>query len=171
MYRKLFTILILMCFSLPAVAQVEKGDSEIRLLFFYSQISNDEDDSDVSGSLQIGYGYFFTPQFQVGLSPRININDGMSGIETTFSGSIYMGYNFTVSSKTVPYLTGEWYQNDFSPDQGTFSDHSYLTIGFGVRNFFTEYAALNTMISYGFSMASEAEGGLLMFLSGISFIF
>ena len=154
-----------------AFAQIEQGDSEVRFLFFYSKVGGD--DSDVSGSLQLSYGKFFTPNLQVGVGPRINISSWAGGeTKTKFSGSVYATYNFSTASRTVPYLSAEWYQMDFSPEEGReFTDYAYITIGFGVRNFFTEYAALNSAISYGFSLASEAEGGLLMIMTGLSFIF
>ena len=40
-----------------------------------------------------------------------------------------------------------------------------------IRNFFNEYAALNTSVNYGFSLAEDAEGGVLLVITGVSVIF
>ena len=163
-----FSFLIL---AIPCSAQIEQGDSEVRFIFFYSRISGSEFSSGGSGSLMLSYGRFFTPRLQVGVGPRLNFSSDDDGTETSLSGSVFASYNLTEASKTVPYLNAEWYQMDFSPEVGDFTDWSYITFGFGVRNFFTEYAALNSAISYGFSLSSETEGGLLMIMSGLSFFF
>jgi hypothetical protein len=172
MKRWIPLVLLTCLFHAPgAEAQIEQGDSEIRFLFFYSQTKSDSY-SDKSGSLQLSYGHFFTPRLQLGVGPRITISEFLGDTQTDLSGSVFVNYTLTTASKTVPYLSGEWYQQDFSPEEGMeLTDYTYITIGFGVRNFFTEYAALNTAISYGFSLASEAEGGLLMIMSGLSYIF
>ena len=75
------------------------------------------------------------------------------------------------ASKTVPYLAAQWYQTDFDPEDGEFSDYSYVNFGFGIRNFFNEFAALNTSVNYGFSLAEDSEGGVLLILTGVSVIF
>jgi len=171
MKKFLVTALIILLFTMTADAQVEKGDSEIRFLFYYSHINGDEFSSGGRGSLQISYGYFLIPNLQIGIGPQITFTRGGEGTKSKISGSVYFNFNFSTASKTVPYIYGEFYQMDFSPEWGDFSDYSYLNIGLGVRNFFTEYMALNSAITYGFSLASEAEGGLFMVMTGLSFIF
>ena len=166
-----FFVLLLMFFSLTAYGQVEKGDSEIRFLGYFNRVSGDEYSS-TSGSIQVSYGYFITPKLQIGAGPQLTFSDGVDdGVDVQFSASVFLNYSISVGSKTVPYITGQWYQMDFSPEDGEFTDNSFITIGFGVRNFFTEYAALNTAIYYGKSLNSDMDGGLLMIMSGISIIF
>jgi hypothetical protein len=47
-----------------------------------------------------------------------------------------------------------------------------VNVGIGFKNFFNEYAAFNTLVSYGFSLAEEAENiGLLSIMTGLTFIF
>ena len=171
MNKWFISILLFLTITIPAGAQIEKGDSEIRFLFFYSHVSGDEFSTGGRGSLQVSYGYFLTPALQIGLGPRITFLRSGDGTESTLSGSAYFNYNFTTASKTVPYVYGEWYQMDFSPEFGEFTDFSYINIGLGVRNFITEYAALNSSITYGFTLASASKGGLFMVMSGLSFIF
>ena len=88
----------------------------------------------------------------------------------------FFNYNFSTSSKTVPYLAGQLYQKKFDLEENEeFSDYSYANIGFGVKNFFNEYAALNMSANYGFSLAEVEEGqdkqGMILLLVGLSFIF
>ena len=162
---------VLLLFSRTTIAQVEKGDSEIRFVFFYSHVNGDEFSTGGHGSLQVSYGYFVTPNLQIGVGPQLTFTRGFDKTEVTIGGSAYFNYNFSVASKTVPYLYGEFYQMDFSPEWGEFSDYTYLNIGAGVRNFFTEYMALNSSITYGFSLGSMIGGGLFMIMTGLSFIF
>lgn len=171
MKKFLVTVLIILSFTMTANAQVEKGDSEIRFLFYYSHIYADEFSSGGRGSLQISYGYFLIPNLQIGIGPQMTFTRAFDGTKTKFSGSVYFTFNLTTASKTVPYINAEFYQMDFSPEWGDFLDYSYINIGLGVRNFFTEYMALNSAITYGFSLATEAEGGMLMIITGLSFIF
>ncbi|MBN2414672.1 hypothetical protein JXO52_02470 [bacterium] len=170
MRKACIAALLFLC-ALSAQAQVEKGDSEVRFLFYYSDVRGGEFSAGGSGSLMVSYGYFINPALQLGLGPRLTLSSGGSGTETQVSASVFFNYNFATASKTVPYLYGEFYQMDFSPEFGEFADYSYINIGFGVRNFFSEYIALNSAISYGFCPSENSEGGLFMILTGLSFIF
>jgi len=172
MKRRALFVFILLFWTFACYAQVEKGDSEIRFLGYLNRVSGDEYSS-TSGSVQISYGYFITPKLQIGAGPQLTFSDGLDdGMDVQFSASVFFNYSISVGSKTVPYITGQWYQSDFSPpENGEFTDNSFITFGFGVRNFFTEYAALNTAIFYGKSLNSDMDGGLLMIMSGISIIF
>lgn len=49
-------------------------------------------------------------------------------------------------------------------------EDAYFNIGGGFRNFFNEYAALNTSITYGFSLGGTGER-VLTIMSGVSVIF
>ena len=167
MKRRALFVFILLFWTFACYAQVEKGDSEIGFLGFYSKMA----DYGGMGSVQLSYGYYVSPRFQIGLGPQLTIQEGSDGTEAKFSASAFFTFNLTVNSTTIPYLSGQWYQIDFSPDYGDFTDYSYINIGLGVRNFFTDYAALNTSLSLGSSLSSNVEGGILMIMSGLSFIF
>ena len=156
----------------PSDVGIDKGDSEIRFLGFYAKIVGSDNVSLEMGAIQLSYGYFVTSHLQIGFAPQLMIYQGYGGgTYTIFSAAAFFNYNLTTSSKIIPYLSGQWYQDEFDPEDDDFLEHSYLTVGIGVRNFVTEFAALNTSVTYGFSLAEEAEGGLLMIMSGLSFIF
>ena len=165
--------LVFLLWGFSLFAQVEKGDSEIGFMGYYSTMIGTPNSSGGTGSIQFSYGYFLTPRLQIGIGPQVTFSQGFdgSGGEANFSASAFFNFNLTTRSKTVPYLFGQWYQTDFSPDTGNFTDAAFLNVGFGVRNFFTEYAAINSAISYGFAFASESDDGLLLIMSGLSFFF
>ena len=63
--------------------------------------------------------------------------------ETHISGVLFFNINFSTSSKTVPYIAGQWYQSEFKIEKDEeFSDYSYANIGFGIRNFYNEYRTI-----------------------------
>ena len=170
MKKVLVISIIMLVIVSTSFAQVEKGDSE--MLFNATYLTLTGVDYDMSmGSIMFNYGYYLSDKFKIGLGPTINITTVEGETETDFSASAAFTYNFSVASKTIPYAHAQWYQMDFDPEYGDFIDYSYVNIGFGVKNFFNEYVALDTGISYGFAMSSETEGGVLMVLSGFSVVF
>ena len=173
MKRIISVILMFLLWTMNSVAQVEKGDSEIGFMGYYSTMVGSQSNAGGTGSIQFSYGYFITPKLQIGIGPQVTFSQGSngSGTEASLSASAFFNFNLMTTSKTIPYLFGQWYQSDFSPDSGNFTDWSFLNVGFGVRNFFTEYAALNSAVSYGFSLASASDMGLLLIMTGLSFFF
>jgi len=173
MKKTFAVILVSLLWTISLFAQVEKGDSEIGFMGYYSAMVGTEYSSGGTGSIQFSYGYFLTSKLQIGVGPQVTFTPGYGGGsgEVKFSASAFFNFNLTTKSKTVPYVFGQWYQSDFSPEGGNFSDAAFLNAGFGVRNFLTEYAALNSAISYGFPLASESDMGLLLIMSGLSFFF
>lgn len=93
-------------------------------------------------------------------------------VNTNWSGSVFFNLNFSAASKFIPYLSGQYYQFTFDiPEGGKFSDYSYINAGLGFKNFFNEYAAFNTLVTYGFSLAENSQIGILTIMTGLSFIF
>jgi|GEM_PF-573237 len=150
----------------------EKGDREVSFLGFYMKRIGTTNFTFETGSIKLSYGYFISDRIQLGISPQFMITSGDGGGTTIiFSASVFINYNLVVSSKMIPYLSGQWYQDDFSPEYGDLLDYSFITFGAGLRNFLTEYAALNTSLSYGFSLRSNGGSGIITVMSGLSFIF
>ena len=158
-------------------AQIEGGDTEVSFLGYYSTFLGDDVETNGTGSLQLSYGKYISRHLQIGLAPTFSFStmenqQGESEINTEISGSAFFSLNFSSSAKTIPYLIAQYYQYTFDiPDEAKFTDFSYATVGLGMKNFFTEYAALNTLVTYGFSLAEEATGGILLISTGLSILF
>ena len=149
---------------------IEKGDVELGFMGLYTTMVG-TDISMETGFIRINAGYQLTDQLQVGVAPQWLIYPGGTGTYYLFSFSFFVSYSFMTTSRWIPYITGEWYQDNFYFGQSDFLEEAYLTIGGGVRNFFTEYAALNTAITYGFSLGGEEYGTVFTITSGISILF
>jgi len=168
---------ICLLFSANILAQIESGDTEVSFMGYFSTFVGEDVDANGYGSLQISYGKYYTKYFQMGIAPTLNFttgedDDGDPKVDIKFSGSVFFNLNLAAASKTIPYITGRYYQFTFDiPDDAEFSDYSYLTIGAGVKSFFNEYTAFNTLVTYGFSPQKDKKGGILMFMTGLTFIF
>jgi len=171
----LFCLILLLTNS--SFAQIEPGDKEVSFLGFFSTFVGEDVEANGFGSLQISYGKYYTKYFQLGIAPILSFStskdeDGDPKIDVQFSGSVFFNLNLVIASKTIPYVTGRYYQYTFDiPEDRDFSDYSYITFGAGVKSFFNEYAAFNTLVTYGFSPAKDANGGIVMIMTGLSFIF
>ncbi len=170
-------ILVMLLWSLNLLAQIESGDSEISFLGYYSAMVGTNYTTGGTGIIQCSYGYFFTPWLQLGIGPQVTFTPGYksayfsTSAEVKFSASAFVNINLNSNSKTIRYIFSQYYQSDFSASSGNLTDQAFWTVGVGVRNFFTEYAALNTAVSYGMSLAKNSKMGMLMIISGLSFIF
>jgi len=184
--RLILTAICLLIFASLSFAQVEQGDSEVIFSGMYMSLVGIKDYSYSMGSLNLSYGKFVTDNLEIGIGPTLTFTrtkqttynwyggeeDEDITQETHISGIVFFNINFSTSSKTVPYIAGQWYQSEFKIEKDEeFSDYSYANIGFGIRNFYNEYAALNTSINYGWSLAKDAEGGVLLITTGLSVIF
>lgn len=162
--KKIFGLLILLMFSTSAFAQadIEQGDSELG--FFASYFSVDGFNS---GYINLNYNYYITSHLKIGIGPTVMI----SSEDTKFSGSFAIGYNFFTSGSAIPYIDAYWYQQDFDPENGDFTDASFVNFGVGLKNFFNQYVALDSKIAYGLSLAENADSGILQITSGLSVFF
>ncbi len=188
---KRLTLMFSIIFILATLssAQVETGDSEVIFSGMFMSIVGIDNYSSVTASLNLNYGYFLTKNLEIGFGPTVTHTrtkmtfttfDFFQGEKeeehidetTNVSGTVFINLNFATASKTVPYFAAQWFQSDFNPKgEQKFSDFSYLNVGFGIRNFLNEYAALNTSVNYGWSQAENAEGGIILVLTGLSVIF
>ena len=156
----------------PGSIGIERGDKEVGFMGFWSKMIGNELTSAETGMIRLSFGYHWTDRLQVGAAPQwiITASEG-GGTWYFFSVSFFVNYNLTTSSKMVPYITGEWFQENFYFGMDDILSHAYLTLGGGLRNFFNEYAALNTSIKYGFSLGGEGKRTVLTITSGVSVIF
>lgn len=166
----LFLILFVMAGTAFAEEGVEKGDREFAFAGMYYTLTGDGDYS--FGNVQFRMGQYFTDKLLLGLAPGLNISDTGEDTSTDLTLELFGAYNFVTNSRTIPYVKTSLYQSRTDiPDDQEFTDYTFLQAGFGVKNFFNEYAALDSSISYGLSIGQGADSGILMLLTGISFIF
>ena len=125
---------------------------------YSSDFFGTEQSSIESGAIQLSYGYFITSHLQIGAAPQLMIYQGFGGgTNYIFSASAFFNYNFATSSKIIPYVSGQWYQDEFAPEYGDFLDYSYINLGFGIRNFFTEFAEMLINFGYVHILGRKAE--------------
>ena len=174
------TILVLICLLLfvsAAHAQIEKGDTEVSFMGYFSTLVGEDIEANGFGSVQLSYGKYLTKNLLFGIAPTVNFStgqdeDGDPELNIDFSGSAFLNFNFTTASTFVPYFTAQYYQYTFDiPEGAVFTDYSYVNVGLGFKNFFNEYAAFSTLVSYGFSLAEDAEWGILVISTGLTFLF
>jgi hypothetical protein len=187
MIKKLLLIVLTIVISATFLyPQVEQGDKEITFAASMTSLVGIENFSSTNINLFLSYGYFVSNKLQLGIGPSLTYSRTTSTFssfdpelfaiveeetvteDTQFSGYVFINFNFSTASKTVPYFAAQWYQFDFDPESGKFTDASYVNIGFGIRNFFSEYAALNTSANYGFALSSATEGGIILITTGLS---
>ncbi len=177
MKKCILLITAIVIFSSTCFAQIESGDKEIAFMGFFSTFVGEDVDANGYGSLQISYGKYYGRYMQLGIAPTVSFStsqdeNGDPAIDVQFSGSLFFNLNLAAASRTIPFLTGRYYQYTFDiPEGGEFTDYSYITIGGGIKNFINEYATFNTTVTYGFSPREEATGGIVMIMTGFSFIF
>jgi hypothetical protein len=99
-----------------------------------------------------------------------------SGSETTtqFGGSAFLTYSFLArGAKSVPYFGAQYCIQDLIqediPDE--YTDKGSLGFNAGLKYFFTRKAAVDFSGNYLFSLNEDAEGGILYFSVGLSFLF
>ncbi len=176
--KKLIILFIIGLISVSnSFAQIESGDKEVSFLGFYSTFVGEDVEPNGYGSLQISYGKYYSRYLQLGFAPTLSFSTGQDEngdpkIDTQLSASVFFNFNLAAASRTIPYFTGRYYQFTFDiPEGAEFGDYSYVTLGFGIQNFINEYAAFNTLGTYGFSLAKDSEGGIVLIMAGLSFIF
>ena len=176
--KKLMVMGLVLLFTVSGFSHIEKGDTEVSFLGYFTTRVGEDVDPNGAGAIQLSYGKYVTPFFIWGVAPVLtfytfeNWETDETELKTDWSGSVFFNLNLSTTAKTFPYITGRYYQFTFDiPDDQDFSDYSYVTIGLGIKSFFNEYAALNILGTYGFSLAEEAEGGIVNLMTGITFLF
>ena len=165
MKHSLCVVLALIIMTGTAQGQVEKGDREIQANGTLITMEN-MTMINITGL----YGYYYTEKLEFGGGPSIT-HVSISGFdgETNLSITMFGRYNFTARDKLVPYVSGQWYQFDLSPEEPMgFFDYSFLQLGGGFKYFLNEYVAYDISGNMGISVG----GGDVSFIivAGISFI-
>ncbi|MCK5147857.1 hypothetical protein KAR48_13955 [bacterium] len=151
---------------------IEKGDKEISFIGFYIKMVGMDSAPSGIGAIMLSVAYSVTPELQIGFAPQLMIYPGFFGATyKIFGWTGFINYHFSTSSRWIPYVSGQWYQDEFAPGESDMLDHMYLTLGGGLKNFFTEYAALVTSISYGFPVRTSQKQTVFTIRSGVSVFF
>ncbi|KAA3618741.1 MAG: hypothetical protein DWQ05_07205 [Calditrichaeota bacterium] len=143
------------------LAQFERGDKEFSLQGAFNRMSNDGGQNYTTSStiliISAGFGRFITPHLQLGIEPVwIYVSTSYkygsqsnSESDGTVGVALFMNYNFSSSSKYVPYFTGQYAIMDIAPEGSVgITDVSSYAFGGGVRYFVIERAAINTKMLY-----------------------
>ena len=177
--KKIIILLLTVIITANVNAQedegISKGDNEITFNgFIFATVGTDSKNS--FGNLFLSYGKYYTDKLLIGLAPGISISTIQTAegteVNTDLSGQLFANYNFSVVKKGFPYVKGSYYQTTFDiPDEASFKDYGVIQIGLGYKSFFNEFASVDTSLNYGKSLAEGAEGGSIMLMTGLSFIF
>ncbi|MFH2035548.1 MAG: hypothetical protein ABIJ45_04020 [Candidatus Zixiibacteriota bacterium] len=166
MKRLIISVLVLLILGSTAFAQLEKGDKEVQLqgtFVTYSGMS--------VIILNATYGYFIKENIQLGVGPAILYATAGGDDYTQFGSSFFGRYYFTTTEKLVPYIGGQWYQMDFSPEDGaSFTDYTYLQATGGFKYMVSENVAYDVSANLGFPLGSGG-GTIFMILGGLSAFF
>ena len=68
--------LVFLLWGFSLFAQVEKGDSEVGFMGYYSTMVGTPNSSGGTGSIQLSYGYFLSPRLQIGIGPQVTFTSG-----------------------------------------------------------------------------------------------
>jgi len=157
--KHLFTLLMLIAFSIHLSAQIQKGTVLLGGTVGFNRIS--EDGNGISyANFSPNFGYFFSNQFALGSSLDFVLvaNDGDS--KSSFGLSPFARYYFSDSGNSrffgqakVGFLTGD---TDF------FEKSTALTFGVGIGAdfFLNEHVAIEAFLGYQRLQYSEYEVGL-----------
>ena len=162
---KKILLMVLAIFIIPGAAlcqQIEKGDREVQATASFMSMDN------ISMLILSGtYGYFYSEKLQLGAGPVITHTEAFGFDDTTIGLKLFVRHNFTARDRLVPYIAGQWYQHDISPDDPIgFLDLSFIQFGGGFKYFVNEYIAYDISGNIGISLG-EGETNLLI-VAGIS---
>lgn len=161
----LYTVLAALLFVPSVMAQAEQGDREVQ---FAGSIYAAESFTMIN--LTGVYGYYIRDYIEIGGGPMITHMEAYGFDNTTIGGVFFGRYYFSTVSRSVPYLSGQWYQYDFAPDDPmSFFDASNLQVGGGIKYFINEYIAWDASANLGINLG----GGdvVLLIIGGLSAFF
>ncbi|MBN2183955.1 MAG: hypothetical protein JW746_01370 [Candidatus Krumholzibacteriota bacterium] len=165
MKRFILLFLAVLLISGNLSAQIEKGDREIQASGFFIAFEGITMMT-VSGT----YGYYKTEKLEIGGGPVLSRIDFGFGSSTTLSLTAFGRYHLTARDKLVPYLSGQWYQFDVSPEEpASFLDYSFVQGGGGFKYFINEFIAYDVSGNLGFSFGSGSFSFIMV--AGISAFF
>lgn len=172
--------LCLTVLAVPALSQQQKGDVELQFQGYYFTTVGTEA-SIGSGTLSAKIGPYITDNLQVGIGPTLTVTTAPefsidpvtfqtkteSKTTTTFGSTAFFVYSFlTRNAKLVPYFGAQYFKQDFSDSD----DNGSVGVNLGAKYYFAKKAAFDVSGNYLFTLNPDAEGGILYFAIGLSFL-
>ncbi|MBN1212129.1 MAG: hypothetical protein JXA92_06080 [candidate division Zixibacteria bacterium] len=165
MKKALYAVILILCLAPLTTAQVEEGDKEVQV---QGSLIAFEGITAIIGTFM--YGYFVTPNTEIGGGPMIIYASYEGEGESNISLTLFGRYNFVSGEKVVPYLSGQIYQFDISPEEPMdFTDFTFLQVGGGFKYFVSDNLAYDVSGNLGFGLG----GGDVSFIlyGGLSAFF
>jgi len=187
-----FVVLGMLALAAPqrAYAQAKQGDKEVQAAGnVFSVLSSGS--SLTNGQFQFGVGYFLTDRLEIAVTPVVSItgtkqttptfnsrgqiigSSSTTNVDADMGVSTNMQYFFGASSSKVkPYVGTTFIVESFKTgDGGSLADNTFLGANAGVKNYFTDRAALDLGASFGFRPNAPSDFQLLRFNIGITYLF
>lgn len=165
---------------LPLHAQQAQGDIELQLQGSYFTMVGTDVSVDV-GTIAGKFAPFITDALQIGLGPTLTIQTTTttdvapgtgqtrtrSSTRVTFGSTAFIAYSILLKdARTVPYVQAQFYKRDFSNR----SERGWVGAGGGMKYFFTRRTSLDVSANYLRSLNSGSQGGMVLFMFGLSFL-
>jgi hypothetical protein len=165
-----------------ARAQAKQGDSEV--LIFGSVTTSIQKIPDFftgdvirtttsSGNFFFNVGRFVTDRFQLGGGPSFNVSTSQGETSTDMGVNAFTRLYFgATQSKVKPYVGAEYSVVSLNVPEGqSISDFQYLNANFGVKNYFSERAAIDFLGAYGFNPSHASDLQQFTFRIGLTVLF
>lgn len=166
--KKIPVTIVLFFFAQGAYSQfegIEKGDNELTFNASITSYKSDEYESS-NGTAFLSYGRYLTASTLVGIAPGLTMMDGSDvDANTIVSLQTFVNVNLVKNQPVIPYLRAVIYKFDISED-----DPLFVQGGAGIKYFFSERAAWDTLLTYGRSMSSDG-GSIIFLLTGLTYLF
>jgi outer membrane protein W len=179
---KCFALVGLFAIAAPpaASAQAKRGDKEIQVAGnVFSVLSSGS--SMTNGQFQFGIGYFLSDRFELAFTPILSITGSRQTFGSTSAASVTADLGVSTKgqfffggaeSKVKPYVGGTFIVQSFKTSTGgSIADNTYIGSNVGVKNYFTQRAALDMNTSFGFRPNAPGDFQLLQFNIGITYVF
>jgi hypothetical protein len=161
MLRKLYLVPVLALLALPALsyAQFEAGNWEMRLS---GQGTNDQDFRTYDLNVNLGLGYFFTKELEIGVRQGLTMTDGGSSWSADTRG--FVDYHFDLD-RWQPYVGA----NAGYAYGANVSDAWLAGPEVGVKYFVNATTFIDVNAAYEFNLEEGLDDGAFFYGLGIGF--
>jgi hypothetical protein len=149
-------------------AQPQMGNRELLL---DGQVSTfiQEGGSFTFGQARVNLGYFMRETLEVGGGPSVFISGGPESTSAEIGANVFLRKFLSTSRPAVaPFIGAEIFVQDFAPESGNLIDRTFLNAIFGLKNYFSERAALEFTTGFGLAPRHPGDFQILQFKVGIA---